>query len=234
MSDWLSSVDWLWKSLVARVVWFLLAAFFAWFIRRKKPETAEAVKYVLLMTACVAILWFAVTGRPILSPQQPMITEDNAEATVRKWLDSFGVSVRALTNDRSRFIYEVTISDGEDGEIPDKLEVTEFKPPGDKKLWIHSGMNFTGDTKQTISQLPAYDRDQIVGLLTIELSKTRVMFFKVDPQLRNVLLDKEVPITSALTEEVFLEDLQDVSAATILSANFVKAQLNLHLNSKPH
>jgi hypothetical protein len=235
--DWLSNVDWLWKSFVARLIWELalfagLSSFLVW-LNKKRPKLQTKYRPVFITMACICIIWFTITGRPILTPEPTTITEQNIEIYVRSWLDDFGVGVRRVANDKVIFEYEVTVTDTENRDTGVKLKVAQFKPPYDKKLLVHAGIIFNGDTKRIIDSLTRYQKDQIGGLMSMELAKTGVMF-SVDSDLKGLDVNRGIHITSTLTDDAFFRELEDVDDAVILAENLLRAQLSLHMDVKPH
>ncbi len=228
-------MDWLVKALTSRFLWELLLylglnVLLDW-AYRKRPELRARIQPALITLACTAVIWFALAGRPIFSPEPEKISEQNVESYVRNWLDDFTVSVQKQENDKFVFDYEVTAPMNANAGV--KLEVAQRKQPHDKWLVIHAGIDFDGESKVRISNLNRHERDQIVGLMSIELAKSGVVY-AIDPELKSVNINTSVPVTDSLNEDTFFREMEKVDNAVIIAENFVKAQLALREDSKPH
>ena len=69
--------------------------------------------YGLAGMACVGIVWFTVTGRALLSKEQPQTTIDNVEANIRAWADSFSYTItKENPSPNQYFLYLIVLHSG--------------------------------------------------------------------------------------------------------------------------
>jgi hypothetical protein len=225
-------MDWLWKSLFARIVWELLVilgagAVFAW-IKQKLPQFQAVAIYVLISVTCVCIIWFTIIGRPIFAPEPQKVTEQNVGTYVRTWLDEAGLTVRKLDNDKAIFEYEIVVTKNTEPTV----KVAQLKQY-DKRLVIHTGIVFGGDAKAAIGNLTRAQRDRIGSLMSIELAKTGTVF-AVNNELERVDINTDALVTSNLTDDVLFRKIEEVYDAAIIAQNSMRLQLTSTENLNHH
>jgi hypothetical protein len=104
----MSDYGWLWQAAVWDWIFVPLGGFLLAYLRKKNPNWAGIVIYGLGGSAFIAMIVFAIVGRPVLSNPRP--TPENIEATARLWLDHFHESVVRLDNADSYFALGITLT----------------------------------------------------------------------------------------------------------------------------
>ena len=210
--------DWLVQNLVSNIIYGVLivgtGALFAW-LKAKRPAYAPHAIYALASMTCVAILMFAVTGRPVWSTQ-PHITPDNVEEYVRKWADSLslGVTRAPSPSPDGYFGVLITLKSGNGVVVGRGKEVPDY-------LQIQIPLVMTTEHQAAFSKLTKDQQKTIVEEVTLEMARAKIGNMIVQamvndqPQSPTIVLQSNPPI-EGLTKDGFVNRLDAIDSAITL------------------
>ena len=145
------------------------------------------------------------------------ITPENSEAYVRRWLDAFELGTTKVVDPNVYFGFGITSKDG------GPLNVARTKKH-DHYLTIASIMVLGPEHRSAFDKLLEAEQAQILKGLTLEMSKAKIGY-AIEPPLKQIFLEKRVPITSNLSEAEFISAIQDLNFAQILVNTTIDLEL---------
>lgn len=180
------------------------------------------VLYGCAGSASLAILIFALTGRPILSKKQPQTTVDNVETNVRAWLDYFGLGVQKRTEAEALFAFLVTCRSGMG------LYVARMKAR-DRYIAFGSNIEVSAEHREVLAKLPKEKSGRIAEELALELAKTGVGYnleIQSDGTMTRISLQRNIPITPNLTEDTFIGHLDQLESNAHVAREAVRLAID--------
>jgi hypothetical protein len=231
---------WLWQgiltSVLAAVLWLGGATALTW-VKRKWPKYGDLALYWIAIAACMAVIWFAVSGHALFSWPQPQVTPENIEANVRHWSEDLGLAYTRGTAPDSYFAYSLTTRTG--------TSIQVFRSVKDKPAFLQFGSQLTmsPEHQAMMATLTKEQVDTVVQEIALELDRTRVGFTIATlstPQTSTpvkqtvIVLQKATPITN-LDEASFAAAADDIE----FTVQLVRATTSLALrrartNRSPH
>jgi hypothetical protein len=114
MPEWVAS---LFQTIFGSLLYDLLlaagvAALLGW-LKSKASQWANPVLYGIVAFTAVLIIGYVLTGRPVLSKQQPQVTPENIEANVKTWSENLGMSVERTNRQDAFFSYAMRLYSGD-------------------------------------------------------------------------------------------------------------------------
>lgn len=194
-------LDWLWKSIFARIVWAVLALVGGAMLTRLKKRGSAWFAPILwgiggtgLIAATLLALALLLT---VPLSTQEHITTDNVEPHIRGWLDAFGVAVKKeASNADSYFILTVTLRNGN----PVLISRPKLR---DHYLMLQSSINISPEHKAIISKMSPGQLMRLVDQVELEMARSGIGHTLNGPPLESVIITKSVPIGDSLSESVF-------------------------------
>jgi hypothetical protein len=169
----------------------------------------ESLFWLMLPITAGWILWLlhSMDRRLNAIQGQHDVTLDNVEQHIRAWSDKFGLAVQRdeRMEDQSYFALIVT------GKDSIKRGVARLKKL-DRYVIVFCNLVLAETHKATYDTLSEAQKTEIDEIVALDLSRSGFRF-EIQPQLKKVSIEKELPITEALSEESFINALDDVGRA---------------------
>lgn len=220
----MEDLSWLWHSLLARVIWGLLAtggsAVLA-ILRAKKPTLAAPILYGLGGLACFSVIFFAATGHSFLTPAPT--DANNIEANVKKWSADFGFGVQSVPSQVAAsydFAYRLSLPSG------DAIVVgVDRSKPG--YLQIQGSLAVSPEHTAILEKLTPIQAQEVWSEAETELLRNDYSFLGqgVDPiHTQGLMMGKGV-VFSGLTEPAFGQAIDNLEETRLLVRNQFVASL---------
>ena len=225
--------DWLIQALVSQVVWETLSILgvgvFLAYLRRKAPEYASAAVYGIVGASCVVFLFYALTGRGLLSRKPPAaVTPENLEENLKVWADDLAMGIqRQEPSSDQYFSYVARVVNA------DPVEVYRARQkPG--YLQFRATLTTSPIHRALLSKLSPRDRGRFLNVVDMEVSRFRGItsnfLFQKNPMGSelDITFGKAIPI-EGVNEGIFVQGLDD----TIGAVSQARATINLALDRYP-
>jgi hypothetical protein len=181
-------------------------------LKLKTSYWADLISYVLSVVTFLVVIFY------VFLPQIPQVTPDNIDTHVRTWLDNFSVSSKRINYPDSHFAYQVTFS-GERNILVSRLK--RF----DKYLTLSVGLVLIPQYKALLDNATEEQKAQLKHILTLEMARFKTNS-ELSPTLQSMRIIRRIPITSNLTEGMFIEILAEVQLAGVLGEETFLFALN--------
>lgn len=213
--------DWLLQAIMSQIAWEIVlmlgAGAILGFLKRKLPQYADVALYGFVGAACVAVMWFATTGRAMFYKEPLKTTTENIQSNVNGWLADYGVSVRKVDDPEAYFNFETILHDG--------VGLNVIRPQNrGKYLSISTSLKIPPGLKTKIDKLPMTRKREITNQISLEMARAKVRFYINFPNV--IVISDELPITDDMTDDTLLKGLDNVDdglilARTILDMNHI-------------
>jgi hypothetical protein len=165
--------------------------------------------WAILLTALVS-LCLSVIGFYASMTRGQTITVDNIESRIRAYLDTFRLGQAKLTEDPNRtFGLVVTTAGGR------PISVFQPKSPN-HYLVFHASVVVSDSDQRTLALLPMTQQELIVRDLRAVMALSKSGYSNIGLPLKNMLVEKMIPITDQLTEAAFIGALDEVESGQVL------------------
>jgi hypothetical protein len=207
------------QGVLSNIIWWAILGAgviaVAW-LRHKRPQIAPVIAYGLGTAVSIAVLFYAVTGRSLLSVPQSHITSKNIESKVVEWTRAAGLQVSKQNDPNWDFQYVIT----KNGH-PIGIGVSADR---EGYLQLQCPLTIAPEHLSILSKLSPEQANEVAQEVILDLSLAKIGFMIQGQPMRQILLQKAVPINDNLTKDTFLSDLDDIDsdflvarAAAILS-----------------
>jgi hypothetical protein len=211
-------MDWLWQNLLSNWVWEVLmlavGLLFAW-LRHKNVQWLPVLVYGLTGCALTGVIGYTLTGRAILSQRAPVTTLENIEPNIRKWCDTFGLSVQTLPVTNAHFSVGIIIP--MNGR---KIMVARLKER-DRYLQLQAEITANKEQQATMGKFSVEQNQRTNHEVNLELARSKLGFLiagsGMDSPIRGVVLTKTIPITENLSEAVFMSNIDEMDSGIALA-----------------
>jgi len=222
-----SDFNWLLQEILAhwfiRVLGIAGGAALPALLALRKSRWAAPIAYGLFGLVLTSVFFFTLDMRNALvktasasaATAATAINTDNIEANVRAWLDTFNFGVAKLNEDpQTHFVLAVTTKAGR------KLSVKRTKA-----LDQHLAVTWTWvppvELQQRLDRMPTSSSNKLASDLRIEMARYRTAYANLRAPLKSVYLERIIPITPTLTEDTFINTVNEVELASILALETV-------------
>lgn len=207
-------LDWLWQALVSSVTWeiilFLGGAAVLERLKAKKPEIAAKVQYVLIGLACLMVIMFALTGRAVLSHEQPVTTVENIEQNIKAWIDNDNLTIQKVEDPGAFFEYTIRVQNG----TPISFARVKNR---EKYIEFQANITLAPEHQKMLSKMPKAEAAKVEEEIILELSRSRMgyHFEGTTPDLpfQVIAIQKAIPITESLNEATFTDYINQIDDA---------------------
>lgn len=172
-----------------------------------------------VILGCFGALRIIATPLP---HQIDAITTENVEAHLVQWIDAFHFSRQKLPDASDRyFTYVVTTeSGGRTSVIRSRLA------PFDHYLIMQTGITVDQENATRLHELSQRNSDLLIRDLRIEMARFKIGFMNIQLPLTTITLEKQLPITTDISEASFVQALDDVDSARVLLASVITKDLD--------
>lgn len=168
MPEWVTS---LLQTIFGSLLYDLLlaagvAALLGW-LKSKASQWANPVLYGIVAFTAVLIIGYVLTGRPVLSRQQPQVTSENIEANVKRWSENLGMSVERTNRQDAFFSYTMRLYNG------DPVEIFRGKDkPG--YLQFMSTISVAAEHQAILAKLSEVQSEKMIQELNLEVARANL------------------------------------------------------------
>jgi len=231
-------MDWFWEhifsGLVLELILVLFGAAFFGYIKRKIPEHAATLAYMLFGGTCVAILIFTFTGRAILSKTPPdPITTENIEENMKQWAAHMGMNIGPANEPNSYFAYQLSLPSAPNSPV---IVFRGQEKPG--YLQFKAAISVAPEHQAAFAKMSQSQVDHIMEQITLGIGQanlgcTFAEITAVNPQLHKTImagaiLQRGVPIQN-LSESYFTDTFDQLTRGIAL----VRSTIRLTLPTTP-
>jgi hypothetical protein len=200
-------------AVVGAIGTFLLRRYSSW----GTPALYGLAAFTLL---CVSGLATISTVSELSQMRQPHITPGNVEENVRKWLDNFQLSTKPLTKPEapnSIFALQVTTDSG----LPITVACPQDLP---RYLVLQVSITLSPEHRAMFSKLTEEQESDLERDLRHEMAKCAVPCVIVG-QLEKVAIQRRLAITDGLTEDAFMEHMDEMAFAFVVANDTIVRNL---------
>ena len=195
-----------WKPKLATLGAFLLAVI-TWLgffeINAKTLWEQTSAHYLFLISAVICTGIFAFALRYWW--RNSRTTPDNIQSRIREWLDNSGYShTVAPWQGVWHFGFRVTMERG-----PLLFVARPVARDGGYLLLTGRLQGIDDRRREAFNNLSNSERDEFYARLTLETARAKIAFYP-DESLNEVSIVKWIPITSKLTESVFVDGIVEI------------------------
>jgi hypothetical protein len=194
-------------------------------LKAKRPTWAPPALYGVMGLTCVFVSIYAFTGRALLFKEHPETTIDNIESNVRTWADGFQLGVRKLDDPTSYFTYSVEMVS------QNKCYVARRKAK-DHYVLIQCNIDIDPRVYEPMKKLRPEQIHDIYHAVNFELARLRLGYEVIpdanltwDTPIKFMKISKLIPISTALTEIVFVEAMQEMDNEITVAKEALRMKL---------
>jgi hypothetical protein len=205
-------LSWLWQGFVSNVIWVALVALggvVLAVLRSKWPKLFMPVVWFFIgcfLVAGTIAAGFVIARMPKPAPQ---VTQDNAEANIRAWIDNFGWSLKKTEDPLAHWKLLITLENGTPISVgsPKKL---------DRYITLQTAVQLTPEQQAQMEKFTAEENRQVVIEVQRELARAKIeSWADADVKPTTITMGRQYSI-GTLTEPQFLLAVQDMDAASRL------------------
>jgi len=189
-------------------------------LKRKKSDWVwtSPILYGLAGSAFIAMIMFALMGRPMLSRQKPQTTPENIESNVKMWADNFSLGIQKQTDDKFSFLYAIA--------LPSGRAVLVGRPvQRDRYLQFQGIMPISPEHEAILEKLSPPQLERFTDEVNIEMARSKMGFLLVGGPIKGVIVTKAIPITNSLTEDSFVAYLDEIDSSMMLAREAIRLAL---------
>ena len=206
--------DWLWRILGSGV------AVMIGYLRLKQSRWISPIMYGLGGLALITLIQLGVTAQARLN--EPTVTADSIQDTIRDWSLSFGYGVRQIESTDTHFVFDITTVNG----IPFQA-FRQHNQPFDELLTIQATIEFSDEESMILSRQPVNVINALIRELRIEMTRKDISYSNITNPLRRFTLTRSIPITNTLNQFQYLEAVQSVTNSIILARQVINLRVRL-------
>jgi hypothetical protein len=189
------------------------------------PKWSFAPLVLVVIATVIFIVKTLFTPKPIelhrtSSEESVVITPENVESMVRRWITEFNVTNTPLhlTDPPNYFAIQVN-------PLPQNpITLIHTRAHADY-LTVFSVLTISPPHKRLYDALSAEARAEFLQKLRIEIARARILC-TTDDSFSSIQIEKLVPITTSLKEGEVIQAIQDMNYALILLRDVVVLELN--------
>ncbi len=209
MPDWKGLVT-NWLAYAGVVVVSLLATY----LRTRGSRWIDPIIYGLVaggLSAFILVeLGFIVLPSQVSSMQPAQqVTPDNIEAQTMRWSDTFRLGTKKMDVGDSYFARTFTLPDGHTFLVRRTKNL-------DRYLIFSANITLAQDILGPLARLSHQDQDSIVRQLRREFARFHIQYENVTLPFTMISISRFVPISDALTESSFVQNLEDMDFASAI------------------
>jgi len=215
-------LSWLWQGLLTSWIFWLLtigAGFMVGYLKSRGATYLSPIIYGLLTVVLVTFLGIALNVRDkLVTEQKTVTTTENVQDKIRNWADNFRLKIQNIADNAAYFKYVVTMQGGN--------PITIVRMKERQNYVILRAMVKPSSKEQTmLSKLSKEQFDELFDYLNLEVARQGLSGSKVDRIHKEIILEKRIPITAGLTEDILIGGLTHIDASIIVLQATVTATL---------
>lgn len=151
---------------------------------------------------------------------EPISTSKNIEGRIRTWVDAFGLGLRKLSSEEvgqdRLFGFVITLRNGVQIMVEQHMKLPHY-------LMLQTSVL----SAQMLEGLGKLSEEHVIKLaqdLRVEMARAG-MGYVIEEPLKSLTLRKRVSITTKLTEDIFVENLDAVEATFVLLRETIKQRI---------
>jgi len=220
--------DWLWQAIIANWLWELLVlaagGVFAW-LRHRNVSWLSVLFYGFAGCTLMSVLVYTLLGRAIVSREQPHTTPENVETNIKAWADRFSLAIQKQKDDKFSFVYSIGLPSGRTVLVGRAIEKNR-----EGYLQFQGTVVLGQEHEAELKKLSPSQLEEVMDRINLELSHGRFGFtFIQSPTSKAIVVSKMAPISASLDESTFLDNLNEIDAALLLTREAVRLSFNRYL-----
>ena len=207
-------IDWLWQEVLGSWVTSLLALISGVIVtlwKKYRSDWQAPIVYGLVVLALGIVIH---TQLAILRRLPPPVDVDNIESRIRSWADHFGWQTTVMEDLEAYFTFAVV------GQNDVRFTIQRVKKH-DQYIIMRSIVALTPEHKAAVQQLGEDEHLALVREVQIELLRSSRSGFGAAQPFDQFMLEVRVPITSNLTEDMFINRAADLQAGVTLTGEAI-------------
>jgi hypothetical protein len=216
---WQSFTEGVAEHLVAEGIIVSLAGggLIAW-LKRRASSWLTPICWGISGTAVILIGVGALRLIAIPFPDRTqLVTSDNVEALVVGWLDHFRLNVRNEPMEGSFFRRVVTMPNG------NAIAISRTRVQ-DHYVLLDAGLRPTDDDQRMLAKLTPQGTAELVDEMRLEAARLETNCTVTSNPIQAVF-EKRIPITNALTEDLFIGKIDEMDSAEVAVQETVRIAL---------
>lgn len=217
-------MEWFWQgvttNILSEVLIVAIVAFFAW-AKTKNFAWVNPVLYGLAIAAL--ILGITLMLRTWSTFSAPATSIDTVEADVRRWLDTFSLSVAKEEDPEAVFVLAARYRTGGGCTIRQLKKRRGY-------LIFNRNLILAPEHVALLAKQPRAAQNAMTSAVTTELAKLRIIVTLIikpgtEGELGGIIFTKRLPIDSTLNESSFMERFDEMEFANEVARQTVIAHL---------
>jgi hypothetical protein len=222
-------MDWLWQNLfstfVAELLLVIGGAAVLGYLKKKLPDHAPTIAYMVFGATCVAILLFTFTGRPFFSKAPTEITPENVEGNIKLWVEHLGMNIGPANEPDSYFAHTLS--------LPTNAQPVEVFRAKEKPgyLQFKAIVTVSPDNQNAFAKMSQSEVSHIMDELNLDVGRANLgctfgTVMAVNDQLHRTIiagafLQRAVPIQN-LNEWSFVDTFDQLTRGTAVVGASIK------------
>lgn len=228
--------NWLWQALLGNWIYDLLAiggAALIAFLRSRKSSLSDPLVYMYGLAALALMVLIGVGARGFyvlgnLLTSSTTITTDNAEPTIKAWLDGAGSLQSRILEPSETPSQDFFVIEGRLMQNGDILRVTRVKDHAEY-LVAYANLAIAPEHRQMISKLSAEEQTEVTQVIAADLAaQSRTFSFNL---VNGLHVEERAPL-SGLTQNELLSSVNKVESAVVFTRNKLLLELE-RLSKQP-
>jgi hypothetical protein len=214
------AIHWLAETIAGNVIGLILAIVVAAMLAYLK-DRGRAVAYGLVGFLLVIGIWAGFHAISYLSYAsqrvKPVVTEDNVESKIREWAYAFGATVTKVSGPEASgtiFAMNITPEDGASSvRVARPQQFSHY-------VVVASSLTLSPEHQKLRDQMDSTQIRQLTEEVRLEMSRCRVAY-AIESPLKRVTVQRLIPITDDLTEDVFMDRIAEMQHDVNLAADTI-------------
>ena len=219
MPEWMYSVL---ISIFGNIVYDSLlavgvAALIAW-LRSKQSKWATPLLYGVASFALMLVISFVLTGHALLYQKPFSVNTENVESTIADWTDKYQIGRRRVSAGPEDYFFFEAVRGG--------INVSIYRErQRDHYVIMAVLLELSAADQRTLDALSQDQREDVLLQESQELARLKVAYQVVGTDVEpigSMRLEEPIPINDALTEETFMEHLQNITSNAMDASETLK------------
>ena len=204
--------------LVVWACWLLSPTFKAFALALGKGERPAWTRLANMVSLVFAVLLTMMVFRT----GETAVTPESVEGHIRTWLDHFGLSSRTDNSGAAQEDYFRLVVTTRGNQTLMVVRSKEF----DRYVVMNGTLRLATSSQELLGRVPAPRLVQLVRELRLELARAKLVS-TINASVREpvnitVRIDKRLPITSDLTEDVFISGISELEWGLALAEEVIR------------
>lgn len=185
------------------------------YLKAKASCFVSPLLYGLAGSVLMALLIVAINVQHnLIVEREAITTPNNVQERIRNWVDNFGLKTQNKLDNAAYFKYEVTMRGGNPITIIRMIDRQNY-------VILHGRLKPSTKEEAMLSKLSQKQFDDLFDRLTLEVARQGLSGVKIDRASKEIYLEKRIPITAGLTEDVLIMGLDHIDASMLILQSII-------------